>query len=119
MKYLILAVLFLLSFSVKVYSADIPLEWRQSEFAVGYKISFSEDFATEFVTWTEIPNITFTTRTEGSLELASAIITIPDVLVLIRVAAYNSTGETWRLEAGAFYNTKWKPSPAPTGLGSP
>lgn len=111
-----LAVLFSLLFSGSVQASDVPVEWRQSAGADGYKIETSVDLG---ATWTEIQNLTFTTFTEGTRDLAGATITVADnVLVLVRVAAYNSVGEAWKLESGAWYNSAWKPLVAPTGLGA-
>ncbi len=115
MKYIIIAVVFVTLFCSKAYSAEINVEWKQVVGADGYKLQTSEDFG---ATWTEIPNLTWTAFTLGNREMATATITVADnVLVLVRAAAYDSQSTAWRLEAGVFYNTSWKPIPAPPGLG--
>lgn len=113
---IILKSLFVLGLSGAAWAADINLEWKQSLGADGYEIETSEDLG---ATWTQVPNLVYTTRIEGTLNLASAIITVADnVLVLVRVGAYNSVGLSWRLEAGVFFNSAWILLPAPTGLGA-
>lgn len=97
------------------FAADINLQWGQSERAVGYKIEISIDLG---ATWTEVPDLTYTTFVEGNLNLAMATITVADnVLVLGRVGAFNDKGTSWRLEQGIYYNSAWMPPPSPTGLG--
>ena len=118
MKKILLTLMFLFLFPALVRAADIDIdiEWTQSTGATGYKVETSVDAG---ATWVEIPTLTFTTRTEGTLNLANATITVADnVLVLARVGAYNAVGISWRLEAGIFYNGAWRPLHAPTGLGA-
>ncbi len=122
LKAALLVPLFVLGLSGAVWAADMPVEWKQSAGAVGYKIQVSEDLG---ATWNEIQNLTFTTfillneTTQETINMAKSTITIADnVLVLVRVGAYNSVGTSWRLEAGIFYNSAWMPLPAPTGLGA-
>ncbi len=107
--------LFVLGLSGAVWAADINITWNQSVGATGYKVETSVDNG---ATWTEILALIFTTRTEGTLNLADANITVADnVLVLGRIGAYNTQGITWRLEAGFWYHSSWMPLPAPTGGG--
>ena len=114
MKYIIILI-FVLSVNT-VFGAEVDLEWKQSASADGYKIETSVDLG---ATWAEVPNLVFTTFTEGTMNLVKATITVADnVLVLGRVGAFNTVGTSWKLESGIFYNSAWKPLPAPTGLGA-
>ncbi len=109
-----------LVFSSVAKASDQVVEWQQSPGATGYKIEISVD---EGVTWTEITNLTYETYSQttdaGVIKyMAFTTITVPDnVLVLARVGAFNAVGTGWRLEAGLFYNSAWKPPEASKGFG--
>ncbi len=115
MKKVFMTMVLLVLFSSVAVPADKEIEWKESQGAVGYKAETSEDLG---ATWTEVQNLTYTTRIEGALNLATATITVADnVLVLVRVGAFNNAGTSWRLESGAWINTAWQPLPSPTGAG--
>ncbi len=114
-KIIVLAMMIVLFICSNAYSAEIEVEWEQVVGADGYKLQASEDLG---ATWTEVPNLTWTAFTLGNREMAKATINVADnILVLVRAAAYDSQSTAWRLEAGVFYNTSWKPIPSPPGLG--
>ena len=121
MKKTLLVLSFLLLISHQVFSAEINVECKAVAGADGYKIEISSDLG---ATWVEVTGLTWTTHIwtsviEGTQEVVRTSLTVPDnVLVLARVASYNSVGEAWRLESGVFFNSSWKPLLSPKGFGA-
>ncbi len=115
MKIIIITLLTLFVSIGTALSADVNLSWNQAEGATGYKLQISTDGG---ITWTEVTGFSVTLFTEGNLNLAKTTITVPDdVLVLGRVASFNSVATSWRYESGFFVNSAWKIPERPTGGG--
>lgn len=119
--FLILFCLFLFCCSEAAFAEDIDLQWQQADRADGYKVQISEDNGN---TWVEISGFTVTlfslqdVDTQIITNMAKTTITVADnKLILVRIGAFNNAGTTWRLEAGIFYNTLWKPLNPPSGIG--
>ena len=107
---------FILAVCSIVHSAEVEIHWEQVPNADGYKLETSENLG---ASWTEVSNLVWTPYIEGEIEKGKATITLADnILVLVRVGSFNSQMTAWRYEAGVFYNSAWKPLPAPTGIGS-
>lgn len=98
---------FLLLSALPAAAADVSLSWDASADAAGYKIYVSADNGATWDAGTDVGNVTGHTY-PGVPE---------DGLILFRVGAYNSQGETIRYEAGAWYNGAWTPPLAASGLG--
>lgn len=81
------------------YAGQLEISWQAVSGATGYKLSQSIDQGT---TWTQIGDVTTIQTT----------ITVPDdKLVLIRVSAYNTAGESIRLTSGIWYDRRQDKTP--------
>jgi len=106
---MILITLIILLFATSAYAADITVDWQLVDGADGYKIYQSTDlWATSTLN---------KTVEDGSI--SQTVVTVPDtVIILLRASAYNSSGESIRLDAGVFYWGNAPMPPAmPTGVG--
>ena len=102
--------IFLLIFGFSTaFAADVPVKWDPVLEATGYKVYQSINPCDAIPTWIEVANVTDVT------------VIIPDVpdsgMVLFRVSAYNSNGESIRYWSGAWYRGDWKPLESPGGTG--
>ena len=105
LSFIVLVVLFLL---VSVaHAANIHIKWDASDGATGYKLYTSTDNGQTWDSGNDVGNVTEVTD-----------FSVPDSqLVLIRVSAYNSQGESIRYNAGVFYNSSWQVPLQPSGAG--
>jgi len=99
--------LMVMLFAGFAFAAEVNLTWDTSPGATGYKLYMSTDSGQ---TWT------------GEMDVAKVITyaypSVPDSgLVLFRVSAYNSVGESIRYWSGAWYCGDWKPVESPGGAG--
>jgi len=106
MKKTLIAIAILAMASV-VMAADINLAWNASEKATGYKIYQSVDNGATWESGLDVGNV-----------LTYIVPFVPDSgLVLFRVSAYNTKGETITYWSGAWYNGDWRPPSPAGGLG--
>ena len=97
----------LLLFATFSSAADITLAWDPVVGATGYKLYASYDVGATWILFDDAGNVT-----------ERAITGVPeDVLVLFRASAYNTNGETVRVEAGVWYDHRLLPLSAPSGTG--
>jgi len=88
-------------------TVDVDLRWDASAGVTGYKIYMSTDNGTSWSVPVDVGNTLNHTYTG-----------VPDIgLILFRVSAYNTQGESIRFWSGAWYCEDWKPVLAPTGTG--
>lgn len=88
-------------------AADISFKWDASTGATGYKIYRSVDNG---ATWTMVKDVGLVTEITLTAQ--------PDTgLVIYRVSAYNTVGESVRHWSGAWYNKSWEPPGQPAGAG--
>jgi hypothetical protein len=105
MKKLIL-ILAIVLFPVFGFSADVTISWDVVSGATGYNLYQSFDAGATWSASADMGNQT------------SATITVVDTgLVLFKIGAYNTNGETLNDWQGAWYNHLWRPLDAPVGLG--
>jgi len=91
---------FILIFSIGIaQAAEVTLKWEASADATGYKVYKSLDSGTTWDAGVDVGDVTEYIYT-GVEETG---------LVLFRVSAYNSFGETISYWSGAFYNHLWLP----------
>lgn len=107
MKRFILLVLIYLIMPALVFAVDVDLKWDASIGATGYKVYKSEDIG---VTWGTPIDV-------GNVLVYKYLSVIETKMVLFRVSAYNTVGESIRSWSGAFYNYLWKTTSPPTGTG--
>lgn len=105
-KILFLTIVCILAFPISAMCATISLKWDTAAGATGYRIDQSINSGTA---WTEV---------KDAGNVLTTTVTAPDTgLVLYRIKAYNSQGQTIRTNAGAWFNGSWSlPAPA-TGAG--
>ena len=97
MKKVLLALL-ILTVATPAISADVVLSWNASAPATGYKLYQSVDQGATWDAGTDVGNVT-----------NHLILNVPDSgLVLFRVGAYNTFGESIRTWSGAWYNGDWQ-----------
>jgi len=99
-----LTALLILFFAATANAADVSLSWDASPGATGYRIYQSVD---QGIIWSEIGDVT------GTSALATGI--ADTGLVLFRISAYNTQGESVRTWSGAWYNGDWRPIDDPGG----
>lgn len=88
-------------------AADVPMEWKASPGATGYKIYKSEDMGVTWDAGIDVGNVT----TYTYLNVRE------DKLILFRASAYNAVGESIRSWSGAWYNHLWRPVNPVSGAG--
>ena len=107
MKTIIIALIFALISVTTAMAADVALQWEPVAEATGYKLYLSEDMGSTWDTPIDVGNVTTTVYPN-----------VPeDKMVLFRVGAYNTNGETVRTWSGAWYNKLWQPPTDTKGLG--
>ena len=91
------------------FAGDVSLRWDEAAGADTYDIQISSDLGT---TWTVVP---------GGNDITGTTVTVQGVadtgLMLFRVKAQNTQGETIRTDAGVWYNGVWKRPGAATNIG--
>lgn len=102
---LVFAILFFLA-SIG-YAEDVTLKWDASTGATGYKIYKSEDLG---VTWSAPVDV-------GNVTTYTYLNIIETKMVLFKVSAYNSLGESVRHWSGAWYDHTKRPILTPGGTG--
>ena len=107
MKNLIVAILLILFGFSFGYAADVSLKWDASVGATGYKIYKSEDLG---VTWSALVDV-------GNVTTYTYLNIIETKMVLFKVSAYNSLGESVRHWSGAWYDHTKRPILTPGGTG--
>jgi len=107
MKRILLMVLVVVLLPMVAFATDVDLKWDASTGATGYKVYKSEDMG---VTWGTPIDV-------GNLLVYKYLGVIETKMVLFRVSAYNTTGESIRFWSGAWYDHRLKPIGAPAGLG--
>jgi len=96
-----------LMFAVTAFAADVTLKWEASAEATGYKVYKSLDTGATWDAGIDVGNVT--TYVYIGVEETG--------LVLFRVSAYNTSGETISTWSGAWYNKLWQPPLSAQGLG--
>ncbi len=87
------------------FATDIKIGWDITPAATGYKVYESVD---QGATWRQVLDTNST----------NATIAMPDHgLVLLRVSAYNRSGETIRMGSGIWFNGDWLPPKRPKDVG--
>ena len=93
-------------FCTPAMAADVELIWESAALATGYKVYQSTDAGSTWDAGTDVGNVT-------TYELVG----VPDSgLVLFRISAYNSYGETITSWQGGWYCGDWMPPQASIGL---
>lgn len=96
------------------WAADCQFSWKASTGATGYEIEYSAD---QGVTWTG-KKATGPLTPDAAGDVTYTYTGVPETgLILFRVSAVNATERAVRLEAGAWYNHRWKPMGPPSGSG--
>ncbi len=93
------------------YAAELQLSWDPPTGGapvVGYRLYMSSDNGNSWeILKDNIP-----------ADANSTIVTVPDhQLVLIRIAAYNDSGESQRRGGGVYFNSDWMPPNKPDNFG--
>ena len=87
-------------------AADVELQWTSAALATGYKIYTSTDNGANWDAGLDVGNVT-----------AYELIGVPDTgLVMWRISAYNTYGETITSWQGGWYCGDWMPPQAAIGL---
>ena len=105
MKKVISTILVTLAISTVVWAGEIEINWKSEGQANGYKVYQTLDNGNS---WQEIIDTNST----------NATLTMPEHgLVLLRISAYNQSGETIRTSSGIWYNADWNPPEKPKDIG--
>ena len=107
-KIILLIIAFCFIFTSVAAAANIALQWNESATATGYKIYQSTDMGLTWDAGLDVGNVT-----------THVVPGVPDSgLVLFKVGAYNSNGESIRLWSGAWHNGDWQipADPGVTGI---
>lgn len=106
-RLLIYSMIVFLLFTNIALAVDATLAWEVSEGSTGYKIYKSLDNGVTWDTGIDVGNVTNYLYT-GIEETG---------LVLFRVSAYNTAGDTINYWSGAWFNYLWLPPLSAQGLG--
>jgi hypothetical protein len=99
----------LMAVSNLVLAADVSLKWDAVTDVTGYKIYKSEDMG---VTWTAPVDA-------GNVTTYTYVGVVQDKMVLFKVSAYNTFGESIRHWSGAWFDYRLKPINSAGGAGIP
>ena len=87
------------------FAIDLKISWDKNPDATGYKVYESVD---QGATWQQVLDTNSTNTT----------LTMPEHgLVLIRISAYNRSGEAIRTGSGIWFNGNWLPPKRPKDVG--
>lgn len=107
MKKLFYVLMFVLMLASFACAATVTHRWDEVAAADGYRLYMSTDMGEN---WTMVADEI--TTNEFTLEGLPE-----DVLLLFRVSAYNSSGESIRMWSGSWYDHRLKPLEPPGGNG--
>ena len=103
------------------HAADVQISWMASDGATGYILEASVDNGQSWSLSVDTGLIAPINYTAGTVTLSLCYYAwtgLPDAgLVLIRVTAYNSFGQTINTSSGAWINKTWVSPPMPSGVG--
>ncbi|GAF73740.1 unnamed protein product [marine sediment metagenome] len=102
---LIVGILFFMTGTA--FAVDATLNWEASSDSIGYKIFKSLDLGVTWDDGIDVGNVT--TYLYTNIEETG--------LVIFRVSAYNTAGETVTYWSGAWFNYLWLPPLSAQGLG--
>lgn len=107
MKKILLTLIAFFFISSMAFAVDATLAWEPSEGSTGYRVYKSLDNGITWDTGIDVGNVT--TYLYTGIEETG--------LVLFRVSAYNSAGDTINYWSGAWFNYLWLPPLSAQGLG--